>query len=101
MPKPSRIPSTAPRAVFLVTLGDEGDVGIEAVAAICTVPDGRSASVASDCARSWRAIPCAPSRALGERSANWLLTVDSADMRSEEHTSELQSLRHLVCRLLL
>src|SRR5262245_64314195 len=25
----------------------------------------------------------------------------SDDMRSEEHTSELQSLRHLVCRLLL
>src|SRR5262245_64573748 len=25
----------------------------------------------------------------------------SADARSEEHTSELQSLRHLVCRLLL
>src|ERR1035438_6847407 len=25
----------------------------------------------------------------------------SADNRSEEHTSELQSLRHLVCRLLL
>src|SRR5205814_2730003 len=25
----------------------------------------------------------------------------SAAMRSEEHTSELQSLRHLVCRLLL
>src|SRR5437899_4337665 len=24
-----------------------------------------------------------------------------ADVRSEEHTSELQSLRHLVCRLLL
>src|ERR1035438_1702948 len=35
------------------------------------------------------------------------LTADSTDfqrqaiMRSEEHTSELQSLRHLVCRLLL
>src|SRR5258705_2375931 len=28
-------------------------------------------------------------------SRNW------NDMRSEEHTSELQSLRHLVCRLLL
>src|SRR5262245_57532143 len=27
--------------------------------------------------------------------------VDVADPRSEEHTSELQSLRHLVCRLLL
>src|SRR5437899_8061028 len=26
---------------------------------------------------------------------------DQADRRSEEHTSELQSLRHLVCRLLL
>src|SRR5205814_6171478 len=25
----------------------------------------------------------------------------NAEMRSEEHTSELQSLRHLVCRLLL
>src|SRR5262245_64543830 len=28
-------------------------------------------------------------------------TVDFAASRSEEHTSELQSLRHLVCRLLL
>src|SRR5258705_13508653 len=27
--------------------------------------------------------------------------VDNAACRSEEHTSELQSLRHLVCRLLL
>src|SRR5262245_64683297 len=26
---------------------------------------------------------------------------DIAEIRSEEHTSELQSLRHLVCRLLL
>src|SRR5436853_5937798 len=41
-------------------------------------------------------------------SRDWLVT-DSAHMRasplfeerSEEHTSELQSLRHLVCRLLL
>src|ERR1035438_5720809 len=29
------------------------------------------------------------------------LTIATADHRSEEHTSELQSLRHLVCRLLL
>src|SRR5205814_4374523 len=28
-------------------------------------------------------------------------TATSRDVRSEEHTSELQSLRHLVCRLLL
>src|SRR5205814_3249494 len=43
---------------------------------------------------------------------NWVLTVEnvcarmsvclrSIATRSEEHTSELQSLRHLVCRLLL
>src|SRR5205814_7743730 len=30
-----------------------------------------------------------------------LLAYHSQDERSEEHTSELQSLRHLVCRLLL
>src|SRR5258705_2779874 len=29
------------------------------------------------------------------------LAADRAGWRSEEHTSELQSLRHLVCRLLL
>src|SRR5947199_6947533 len=28
-------------------------------------------------------------------------TKEAASLRSEEHTSELQSLRHLVCRLLL
>src|ERR1035438_1071160 len=32
---------------------------------------------------------------------NWSSTRLIAAMRSEEHTSELQSLRHLVCRLLL
>src|SRR5205814_9325532 len=32
---------------------------------------------------------------------NWPLTTGSTASRSEEHTSELQSLRHLVCRLLL
>src|SRR5205823_13809834 len=31
----------------------------------------------------------------------FILTVNRAGMRSEEHTSELQSLAYLVCRLLL
>src|SRR5437899_3665328 len=31
----------------------------------------------------------------------WDMAVGSDGQRSEEHTSELQSLRHLVCRLLL
>src|SRR5258708_12706681 len=36
-----------------------------------------------------------------ERSANSLLTFIMSCLRSEEHTSELQSPDHLVCRLLL
>src|ERR1039458_7138728 len=34
-------------------------------------------------------------------TVNPVLSCDDCDVRSEEHTSELQSLRHLVCRLLL
>src|SRR5436853_5436574 len=42
----------------------------------------------------------------GEIETLWQLGIAwlkdaGAEMRSEEHTSELQSLRHLVCRLLL
>src|SRR5205814_9550317 len=40
--------------------------------------------------RGGASLPLTPSLSLGERG-----------QRSEEHTSELQSLRHLVCRLLL
>src|SRR5205814_9431864 len=39
-------------------------------------------------------------RRMGERDAAAGAGVETRD-RSEEHTSELQSLRHLVCRLLL
>src|SRR5687767_15422333 len=35
------------------------------------------------------------------RWKDWLWNVHIEDMRSEEHTSELQSLAYLVCRLLL
>src|SRR5262245_65029833 len=38
---------------------------------------------------------------LGVVAAPWQLYPAFLVMRSEEHTSELQSLRHLVCRLLL
>src|SRR5262245_48770550 len=41
----------------------------------------------------------------GTRTASitgaWVALADCLSWRSEEHTSELQSLRHLVCRLLL
>src|SRR5258708_21790803 len=47
-------------------------------------------------ARRWRRCsrPSAPARSSGSR-------VSPASARSEEHTSELQSPDHLVCRLLL
>src|ERR1039458_3100975 len=37
----------------------------------------------------------------GRKAIVWALTPAADLRRSEEHTSELQSLRHLVCRLLL
>src|SRR5258705_3070756 len=41
-------------------------------------------------------------QATGDERLDHTVAVDAADgLRSEEHTSELQSLRHLVCRLLL
>src|SRR5262245_64500063 len=43
-----------------------------------------------------RRSPARPAGGAGER-----LTAQPPRLRSEEHTSELQSLRHLVCRLLL
>src|ERR1039458_3187861 len=53
-----------------------------------------------------RARPCrqilradSPSKALGNRATEGYSS--SKASRSEEHTSELQSLRHIVCRLLL
>src|SRR5205814_7609539 len=38
---------------------------------------------------------------LDGKDASYLVSKNSYKDRSEEHTSELQSLRHLVCRLLL
>src|SRR5438045_5512374 len=45
----------------------------------------------------WRAPPSSPPRSVSPASRS----VCCDTPRSEEHTSELQSLRHLVCRLLL
>src|SRR2546425_3746627 len=52
-------------------------------------------------------LPSAPQRRMGGRPRGHLLRDQgrqdhrNADVRSEEHTSELQSLAYLVCRLLL
>src|SRR5262245_63510821 len=47
------------------------------------------------------AWPMAAIMTRGVRSDAWNLRMYHSTPRSEEHTSELQSLRHLVCRLLL
>src|SRR5437899_8901227 len=49
----------------------------------------------------FRSYPC-PEKALGSGASHRRQhTTGCFPVRSEEHTSELQSLRHLVCRLLL
>src|SRR5205814_3684597 len=47
-----------------------------------------------------RAEMCPNESSTRSRARMWLAVTNSS-IRSEEHTSELQSLRHLVCRLLL
>src|ERR1035441_10934723 len=51
------------------------------------------------CATSW--IDISKTTASAMRCNVCLLAVNKKQNRSEEHTFELQSLRHLVCRLLL
>ena len=57
MPSPSSRPKTAPRAVFLETFGEDGDVGTVAACATWTLPLRSSARIPSDCARSSSASP--------------------------------------------
>src|SRR5205814_9564358 len=52
------------------------------------------------CGRPWQRTP-RPPRAFGSPAARAVPGPPPQAPRSEEHTSELQSLRHLVCRLLL
>src|SRR5205814_9962731 len=51
--------------------------------------------------RTERAQPALPSPSIRAASSTTACWASVSGTRSEEHTSELQSLRHLVCRLLL
>src|SRR5262245_24504583 len=72
--------------------------------ALCSLPH-RTICVRLDCSGLCRSdgYPCMATSHRGDRDRTpprrWHPAADS--LRSEEHTSELQSLRHLVCRLLL
>src|SRR5258708_28395588 len=46
-------------------------------------------------------VVCAYNKAIADEVKTKLIAAGHADWRSEEHTSELQSPDHLVCRLLL
>src|SRR2546422_9198538 len=46
-------------------------------------------------------LPCSSRCARSARNVGWRSAPSGAVTRSEEHTSELQSRLHLVCRLLL
>src|SRR5438045_8081745 len=48
-----------------------------------------------------RELDASAAEAILERQFVEVLAAPAVSTRSEEHTSELQSLRHLVCRLLL
>src|SRR5438045_4367851 len=64
--------------------------------------DLRSSTRRAPKARAYRRGRRAPfSPPARSECATRLACAGCADRRSEEHTSELQSLRHLVCRLLL
>src|SRR5205814_7953599 len=68
----------------------------EALRSVCVSPDGKRLLTSSDdkTLRLWDAHT-------GKQLSVFEGHTDRAFDRSEEHTSELQSLRHLVCRLLL
>src|SRR5258705_2799306 len=51
--------------------------------------------------RDARVVPAQPARDHGHVLPRVQMGEEPSPLRSEEHTSELQSLRHLVCRLLL
>src|SRR5262245_63459946 len=59
----------------------------------------RSSATVNGMGMRTRRHPNASSNSLTSASKVW--TSEALVRRSEEHTSELQSLRHLVCRLLL
>src|ERR1035441_10754405 len=51
--------------------------------------------------RFWLKVPNRGEMVIFDHSWYGRVLQDRVERRSEEHTSELQSLRHLVCRLLL
>src|SRR5947199_5334313 len=96
LPKPPSVTTT--KAVRPKVSPTEGDHGYEIAISAPAIPAPPAASPqASACMRSGRM----PISIAALRSSATASSCEPSVVRSEEHTSELQSLRHLVCRLLL
>src|SRR5205814_9615816 len=76
----------------------------------CTVPGGSAVSARATGEppprptvppRPWNSVHDTPASAQARATSSCTRYRAHAEGKSEEHTSELQSLRHLVCRLLL
>src|SRR5437899_5322205 len=88
---------TATTEIYTLSLHDALPISREAVRAVATRSRAsKRRRISEDRAPIGTALP------IGEaRGSLATMRSSSAIARSEEHTSELQSLRHLVCRLLL
>src|SRR5258705_4956824 len=78
----------------------------KAIAELARYPDGNAFELKAALAKRYRVpeeciVVGNGSNDLLEMAAAAFLSPERSAVRSEEHTSELQSLRHLVCRLLL
>src|SRR5262245_51168601 len=97
---PLRPPEGAPN-VLVVLLDDVGFGASSAFGGACATPTAeRLAAGGLKYNRFHTTALCAPTRQALLTGRNHH-SVGMGCIRSEEHTSELQSLRHLVCRLLL
>src|SRR5262245_62446755 len=95
----------APRARLLLRPGQIGGDRDDAGHPLDELPDERGLGLRVDMTLDRHlALFDRDANSLGrdpERARDQVLRDLAGDLRSEEHTSELQSLRHLVCRLLL
>src|SRR5438045_6124343 len=89
------MPFTHPRSVSAYILFFFNDTATTEIYTLSLHDALPIASGKPERSREWRSPP------QGRRSCSTICSCLLPVKRSEEHTSELQSLRHLVCRLLL
>src|ERR1035441_7850640 len=88
-----------------ITLDPNGAWSLDQAVQLCSGKQDVLAYAEDPCGAekgfSGREIMAEFHQATGLPTATNMIATDWRELKSEEHTSELQSLRHLVCRLLL